>query len=80
LCWIAIGVFVIEREFLKASAFALAGAMLTFFGFMHGPAVGFAVTPGVATAYAIIAVVLFAMGRATLTLPADGQAMPVPAE
>ena len=36
----AIGVFVIEREFVKASAFALAGAVLTYFGFMHGEAVG----------------------------------------
>ena len=36
----AIGVFVIEREFIKASAFALAGAVLTYFGFMHGDAVG----------------------------------------
>src|SRR6202008_412706 len=36
----AIGVFVIERDFTKASAFALAGAVMTFFGFMHGEAVG----------------------------------------
>ena len=32
----AIAVFIIEREFVKASAFAAAGAVLTFFGFMHG--------------------------------------------
>ena len=36
----AIGVFVIEREFSKAAAFAFAGAVLTYFGFMHGEAVG----------------------------------------
>src|SRR6202011_1631710 len=36
----AIGVFVIERDFVKASAFALSGAVLTYFGFMHGEAVG----------------------------------------
>ena len=36
----AIGVFIVEREFAKASAFALAGALLTYFGFMHGEAVG----------------------------------------
>ena len=51
----AIGVFVIEREFAKASAFALAGAVLTYFGFMHGEAVGvghgLGVTPSVALAY-----------------------------
>ena len=31
----AVGVFVIEKKFVEASAFALAGAVLTFFGFMH---------------------------------------------
>src|SRR5262249_49446038 len=31
----AIGVFVIEKQFAEASAFALSGAVLTFFGFMH---------------------------------------------
>jgi AGZA family xanthine/uracil permease-like MFS transporter len=76
----AVGVFVIEREFVKASAFALAGAVLTFFGFMHGPAIGVAVTPSVALAYAIVAAVLFAMARTTVTVPEGGQAVPVPAE
>jgi AGZA family xanthine/uracil permease-like MFS transporter len=51
----AIGVFVIERRFMAAAAFAAAGAVLTFFGFMHGPAVGIAVTPMVAFAYAMVA-------------------------
>jgi AGZA family xanthine/uracil permease-like MFS transporter len=32
----AIAVFIIDRKFMKASGFALAGAVLTFFGFMHG--------------------------------------------
>src|SRR6266568_7421451 len=60
----AIGVFVIERKFVEAAAFAAAGAMLTFFGFMHGESVGLAVTPMVAIAYAIIAVFLFGLSRA----------------
>ncbi len=63
----AIGVFVIERDFTKASAFALAGAVLTYFGFMHGEAVGIGgglgVTPAVAFAYAVMAAGLFALGR-----------------
>jgi AGZA family xanthine/uracil permease-like MFS transporter len=63
----AIGVFVIERDFTKASAFALAGAVMTYFGFMHGEAVGvgggLGVTPGVALAYAAVAAGLFALGR-----------------
>jgi AGZA family xanthine/uracil permease-like MFS transporter len=59
----AIGVFVIEREFVKAAAFALAGAAMTFFGFMHGESVGIAVTPMVAAAYALLAAFLFACSR-----------------
>jgi AGZA family xanthine/uracil permease-like MFS transporter len=63
----AIGVFVIERDFAKASAFALAGAALTYFGFMHGEAVGigggFGVTPAVALAYAVVAAGLFVLSR-----------------
>ncbi len=63
----AIGVFVIERDFVKASAFAFAGAVLTYFGFMHGEAVGigggFGVTPAVALAYAVVAAAFFAAGR-----------------
>ncbi|CCD99994.1 hypothetical protein [Bradyrhizobium sp. STM 3809] len=63
----AIGVFVIERDFTKASAFALAGAVMTYFGFMHGEAVGigggFGVTPAVALAYVVVAGGLFWLGR-----------------
>jgi AGZA family xanthine/uracil permease-like MFS transporter len=59
----AIGVFVIEKKFVEAAAFALSGAVLTFFGFMHGEAVGLAVTPTVAVAYAIVAAFLFGLSR-----------------
>ena len=63
----AIGVFVIERDFIKASAFALAGAVMTYFGFMHGEAVGIGgglgVTPGVALAYLVMAGGLFALAK-----------------
>ncbi len=63
----AIGVFVIEREFTKAAAFAFAGAVLTYFGFMHGEAVGIGgglgVTPSVALAYAVVAAGFLAVDR-----------------
>jgi AGZA family xanthine/uracil permease-like MFS transporter len=63
----AIGVFVIERDFVKASAFAFAGAVLTYFGFMHGEAVGIGnglgVTPAVALSYAVVAAGLYALGK-----------------
>jgi adenine/guanine/hypoxanthine permease len=59
----AIGAFVIDKKFLEASGFALAGAVLTFFGFMHGEAVGIAVTPTVAVAYLIVAVFFLGLSR-----------------
>jgi AGZA family xanthine/uracil permease-like MFS transporter len=77
----AIGVFVIDRKFLNASAFALAGAVLTYFGFMHGEAIGigggFGVTPSVALAYLIVAGFLFALSKqpAVVDVPA-GAAVP----
>jgi AGZA family xanthine/uracil permease-like MFS transporter len=66
----AIGAFVIDKKFVNAAAFALAGAVLTFFGFMHGEAVGIAVTPTVAVAYAIVAIFLFALSRYPALAPA----------
>jgi adenine/guanine/hypoxanthine permease len=78
----AIATFVIEREFMKASAFAFAGAVMTYFGFMHGPAVGLGqhglgVTPGVALAYLIVAVFLLALSKMPELAPmASPKAMP----
>jgi AGZA family xanthine/uracil permease-like MFS transporter len=66
----AIGAFVIDKKFVDAAAFALAGAVLTFFGFMHGEAVGIAVTPTVAVAYGIVAIFLYALSRYPALAPA----------
>jgi AGZA family xanthine/uracil permease-like MFS transporter len=66
----AIGANVIDKKFVHAAAFALAGAVLTFFGFMHGEAVGIAVTPTVAVAYGIVAVFLYALSRYPALAPA----------
>jgi AGZA family xanthine/uracil permease-like MFS transporter len=63
----AIAVFIIERELAKAAAFALAGAVLTFFGFMHGEAIGFAQTPFVAFSYLVVAGVLMACAKFATT-------------
>ncbi len=83
----AIGVFVIEREFVKASAFAFSGAVLTYFGFMHGEAVGigggFGVTPGVALAYAVVAAGFFAVekfGTSTSSVSHPEMPLAAPAE
>ncbi len=67
----AIAVFVIDKKFLNAAGFAAAGAVLTYFGFMHGEAVGigggFGVTPSVAFAYLVVAAFLFALARMPAT-------------
>jgi AGZA family xanthine/uracil permease-like MFS transporter len=59
----SIAVFIIDKKFSKASAFALVGAVLTFLGFMHGEAIGFGETPVVAVSYLAVATVLFACSR-----------------
>jgi AGZA family xanthine/uracil permease-like MFS transporter len=80
----AIGIFVIERKFAHAAAFALAGAVLTFFGFMHGESIGVAVTPSVALAYAVVAAFLVGLSRypefAAASAPMPSGAAAVPAE
>ena len=74
----AIGVFVIERDFAKAAAFALVGAVLTFFGFMHGEAVGIGSGLGVALAYAVVAVGFYATAKVGAVAPAEPE-MPLAA-
>jgi AGZA family xanthine/uracil permease-like MFS transporter len=65
----AITVFIIDRELDKAASFALAGAVLTFFGFVHGEAIGFASSPQVAVAYLAVAAVLFACAKFAVFAP-----------
>lgn len=82
----AITVFVIERQLAKAAGFALAGAALTFFGFMHGEAIGFGQTPVVAVSYLCVAGLLAACSKFALVVPqtameADhAHGLPEPAE
>ncbi len=75
----AITVFVIDRAFEKAAGFALAGALLTFFGFIHGEAIGVARTPEVAAAYLGVAVILFACGKYAIAQPLPMQLHTQPA-
>ncbi len=65
----AIAVCIIDRNFKKASGFALAGAILTFFGFMHGERIGIGQTPLVAASYVFAAVILFGCGKFVLVTP-----------
>ena len=79
----AIGVFIIEKDFARAAAFALAGAVLTFFGFMHGEAVGIGsglgVTPSITLGYLMVAGVLIALiGWSAHASPVPSSQQPVP--
>ncbi len=72
----ATAICVIDRKFVHAAAFAFGGAVLTFFGFMHGEQVGIAVTPSVAFGYLLVAVFLLGLGRYA-TAPAAAAPEPI---
>ena len=59
----AITVFIIERDFIKAAAFAAAGAVFTFFGLIHAEALGIGRTPSMVISYLGIAVILLACSQ-----------------
>jgi adenine/guanine/hypoxanthine permease len=82
----AVGVFIIDRQFIKAAAFALAGAVLAFFGFIHGEKIGFGQSPVVALSYLAVAVVLLACSKfsvpvpGTVKIPEEHAELPEPAK
>jgi len=74
----AIAVFIIDRNFMKASGFAFAGAVLTFFGFMHGERIGIGETPVVAASYLVVSIIFF--GCSKFAGVADKAVTPVESE
>ena len=66
----AITVFIIERELEKAAYFALAGAVFTFFGFIHGEDLGIAQSPAVALSYLVIGAMLYGFAKYAYVAPA----------
>ncbi len=81
----AVAVCVIDRTFKKAAGFALAGAVLTFFGFMHGERIGIAQTPVVAASYLMVSILFMGCSRFAVVAPkpaeehAEPEAESVPA-
>jgi AGZA family xanthine/uracil permease-like MFS transporter len=65
----ATAVFIIERQLWRAAAFAAAGAVLTFFGFMHGERIGLGQSPEVAASYLVVAAVLASCAKVAVTAP-----------
>jgi len=59
----SITVMLIDRKFEKAATFAVVGAVLTFFGLIHGEAIGLFKSPELAASYLGVAVILFACAR-----------------
>jgi adenine/guanine/hypoxanthine permease len=54
----ATAVYIIDRQLWRAAGFAAAGAVLTFFGLMHGERIGVAQSPEVAASYLLVAAFL----------------------
>ncbi|HEY5960673.1 MAG TPA: hypothetical protein VIV60_29165, partial [Polyangiaceae bacterium] len=82
----AIGVSIIDRTFARAAAFSMVGAVLTFFGFMHGEAIGVGQTPVVAISYAVVALILLGCSKYAAVAPSSveeaesSEPIPEPAE
>jgi adenine/guanine/hypoxanthine permease len=79
----AIAAFIIDRAFVKAAAFAAVAGALSFFGFMHGEAIGINQAPLMTIAYLGAAGLLFGCAKfATVTLapPEEEHGAAVPAE
>ncbi|MGH6924361.1 MAG: regulator [Propylenella sp.] len=58
----AVAAFIIDREFNKAAFYAGAGAILAFFGFIHGIQLEWMASPQVALGYALLAVICYVLG------------------
>ena len=71
----AVTVFIIERQLDRAAWFALAGAILTFFGFIHGEEIGIGQSPVVALGYLGVAAMLFGFFRYAHVTPAEPSEM-----
>jgi AGZA family xanthine/uracil permease-like MFS transporter len=51
----AVGAFLIDRRYMSAAGYALAAAVLSFFGFIHGAQLGWAQQPLIALGYLLLA-------------------------
>ena len=67
----ATAVCIIDRHLVKAAGFTLAGAILAFFGLMHGEHVGIAQSPLVSSAYLVVSAVLVACSKLAEPVPVD---------
>ncbi len=59
----AMAVFIIDRRFTSAAVVAFIGAVFSFIGLIHGPHLGWMVSPLVALGYVMFGIVCLAMSR-----------------
>ena len=77
----AIAVFLIDHKPRRAAAYAFAGAVLAYFGFIHGDQVGVGVSPAIALGYLLMAAMCFGFHYMPYTGQspvAEGRIMPLP--
>jgi AGZA family xanthine/uracil permease-like MFS transporter len=65
----SVTVFMIDRQFDKAAAFAFVGAILSFFGLIHSEAIGFAQSPMVSASYFFVAAALYGCAKFAVLEP-----------
>jgi AGZA family xanthine/uracil permease-like MFS transporter len=65
----AILVFIIDRRFDRAAVYAVAGAVLSFFWFIHGTSLGIGASTQVAIGYLLIAAICVAIGWRSRRVP-----------
>ena len=58
----AMAAFIIDRQFKNAAFWAFAGALLSFFGFIHGETLGWAQQPLVALGYVLFGAICLILG------------------
>jgi adenine/guanine/hypoxanthine permease len=62
-------VAIIDRDFDRAAVYALAGAVLAFFGFIHGAKLGIGESSGVALGYLLFALICWSLARRARIAP-----------
>jgi AGZA family xanthine/uracil permease-like MFS transporter len=67
----ATAVCIIDRQMVKAAGFTLAGAIMTFFGLMHGSRVGIAQSPLVSSSYLLVSLLLLACAKFAAPVQSD---------
>lgn len=59
----AIAAFVIDRDFNRAAVYSLAGAVLSYFGFIHGAKLGIGESSEVALGYFLLALIFWGLAQ-----------------